>query len=386
MMKMYRASTLFGLGILGVGILLGSGCQSLKGNKQAKLQEVPKVQVSTLSPKIAWRNKAPHHVGQFSKLMASFDQGKLFVADKKGQIMAIDSQSGKVVWKVKTDYSFSAGPSVSGNQIFIGTLDAQLVSLNKQNGTLLWTAKVPSEVLSSPKGNQDLVLVHTIDGKLSAYEAKTGQKKWVHERQAPSLTLRAHSTPALVNDLALIGFANGQLVALNKKNGVLEWEQEVTQSKGRTELHRMVDISSDVLIDDDLVYVVTYQGNVSAYQINSGTKVWQKNVSAYQNMTTDDQALYITDKDYALWALDKKTGLTLWKQEALKGRKITGPAVNQAHVFVADPGGVVHWVNKHNGVLQGNLALGGGFYFPPITGSKMTMVQSKDGTLTALTF
>ena len=47
---------------------------------------------------------------QFVNLVPYVYNGQLFVADRKGRVMALDAETGKENWEVKTDTAISGGP------------------------------------------------------------------------------------------------------------------------------------------------------------------------------------------------------------------------------------------------------------------------------------
>ena len=81
--------------------------------------------------------------------------------------------------------------------------------------------------------------------------------------------MRGTSTPAIDSGLVVAGFDAGRLAALELRTGKLVWEAVVATSRGRSELERMVDIDSDPLIYDGVIYVASFQGQLAAVQMDS---------------------------------------------------------------------------------------------------------------------
>ncbi len=63
--------------------------------------------------------------------------------------------------------------------------------------------------------------------------------------------------------------------------------QDVTSPSGRTDIQRMVDISADPVVKDDLVYVVCYHGNLAAFTIKTGQLVWERKISSYAGIAVE---------------------------------------------------------------------------------------------------
>ncbi|HAD08015.1 MAG TPA: outer membrane protein assembly factor BamB, partial [Porticoccaceae bacterium] len=71
------------------------------------------------------------------------------------------------------------------------------------------------------------------------------------------------ATPVVVGNMAILGLANGELVALNLLSGELLWETKFTTGEGKTELERIVDVNTPVVVGD-IIYASSYQGKVGA--------------------------------------------------------------------------------------------------------------------------
>ncbi len=370
-------------------VLQLSGCSNssirnpFKGRPQVALGPLPPMTDSEAMT-VVWQEKATKGSAHFNKIRPEVSSSMIYQASFNGTVTAMNKQSGKKIWKVETDLPISSGPSRYGDFLFVGTKDARVVALHASNGLQAWQAPVTSEVLSPPQSNGHVVLVSSIDGQLTALDHKNGQKMWSYERSVPALTLRGGSAPVLLEDQALAGFANGKLVALDLKNGSLAWERTISVPRGRSELHRLVDIHSTPVVKGQDVYVATYQGNVVAIDLSSGQVKWERQLSSYRDLEVDDNALYLTDKEHQLWALDRKSGVTLWKQAALERRFITGPAQMADFLMVGDQGGYVHWLRKSNGELVGRQSVGKKILQTPVSTGDMVYVTSNNGQLTAL--
>lgn len=288
---------------------------------------------------------------QHRQLSVAVSGDRVYAASAKGELIALKQDSGEVIWTRPMPAHVSSGPMLDGDTLYVGTGDAQLAAVDANTGTLMWQTALSSEVLANPAVNDDKVFVHTIDGRVTAYNKRSGEKIWVDTRDVPPLTLRGTSAPLVVGSRVLVGFANGKLAAFDAETGKTLWESVVAVPSGRTDLQRMVDIDGLLRADGDELYVVTYQGRLAAVSLDNGRFVWTRDMSAYTGVAMDKQQLYLTDADGHVWAIDRKTGATLWRQDSLEGRDVTGPAVLGNTVVVADGAGLLHWLSTEDGAI-----------------------------------
>lgn len=285
----------------------------------------------------------------FIKLVPAILNDQIYIADTRGNVAALDSATGKTIWRKDLDEPITGGPGADTNLTMVGTSQGDVISLSSETGDELWRAKVSSEILSAPREADDVVVVRTIDGKIFALDAITGERLWVYDRTVPALTLRGTSTPVITNGLIIAGFDGGRVAALELKTGKLIWERRVAISSGRSELERMVDVDAQPLILGDIIYVTTFQANVTALSLESGQILWQRDISSHAELGADTSNLYVTDDKGHVWAIDRFSGASVWKQEKLQARQVTGPVVMGNKVIVGDLEGYLHWLNKETG-------------------------------------
>lgn len=324
---------------------------------------------------------------QYLKLVPVYSRNRIYVADSDGEIEAIDAKSGKTLWSHDTDVKITGSPGTADNMVLVGTGEAHLISLSADTGEELWRSRVSSEVLSSPVISDNIVIVRTIDGKVFGLNEDDGKRLWVYDRTVPVLTLRGTSAPVIAKGYVIAGFDEGRLAAIELHTGKLVWETRIALGSGRSELERMVDIDAEPVIVDDVIYVATYQGRMAALSLDSGRILWTRDISSYAGICVDDSAVYITDDSSVIWALDRFTGNSIWKQEKLQARAATGPDIVGDMVVVGDLEGYLHWLDKKSGDIVGRIRMSKNMIIaPPISAEGKLFAYASDGTLGAFSY
>jgi outer membrane protein assembly factor BamB len=333
-----------------------------------------------------------HNVGKgtdelFIKLVPAILDDKLFIADTRGNISAFYTETGKNIWQKDSDLAVTGGPGADENLVMVGTSEGEVVSFSTETGEEIWRSTVSSEILSSPRESDGVTVVRTIDGKIFALDANTGERLWIYDRTVPALTLRGTSTPIIANGLIIAGFDGGRVTALELKTGKLIWESKVAVSRGRSEIERMVDIDAQPLIFDNVIYISTFQANVSAISLENGQILWQRDISSYTELGADNNNLYVTDETGNVWALDRFSGASIWKQEKLTHRQVTGPAVLGEMIVVGDLEGYLHWMDKKTGEFAARKQIDSDpILTKPIVSNDILFAYSSGGTLSAYSY
>lgn len=375
-------------------LLLLSGCGAREymhktfGGTDNSDPPTPLVEIETLSEIIElWsKNTGKGSSKHFLKLTPAHINGKVFVADIYGNLEGIDATSGKTLWKSDADLTITGGPGASEKLTLIGSDEGDVLAYTSETGELIWQAKVSSEILSAPIEAYDIVVVRTIDGKIFGLNASDGSHLWIYDRTVPTLTLRGTSNPVITGDIVIAGFDGGRLAAIELHTGKLIWETSISLASGRSQLERMVDIDSDPIIIGNDIYVATFQGRLASVTLESGRISWTRDISSYAGLTSDGQNIYITDDQSHVWALDRASGNSIWKQENLFARMVTAPATIGDLVVVGDLEGYLHWMDKSSGQFVARTRVSNSpIIAPPVAVEDIVYAYSSDGTLAAYT-
>lgn len=320
------------------------------------------------------------------KLVPYVDKGRVYAASRNGEVRALDAESGRPLWSRDTELEISGGPGAGEGLVLVGTSNGEVLALDENDGSEKWRARVSSEILSVPKASYGVVVVHTIDGKLFGLDAASGKQKWLYDRTIPVLTLHGSSSPVIADRRVICGFASGKLAMLDLGTGDLLWEVSVSAPSGRSELERMVDIDGDPLVLDDVVYVVTYQGEMAAVSLETGIVLWRRQLSSYAGMGADYLYLYVSDDTDHVLAVDPGNGAALWKNKKLQYRKLTAPVLLGGYVVVADFEGYLHLLSREDGKLLGRLRVAkSAITTPPIVVADVAYIYAEGGEMVAVT-
>ena len=374
-----------------VAALVLAGCTTLAGFLGDDEDGPAPAELASFEPatnvKTLWsRRAASGDDDQHLELRAALAGGQVFAAGHDGDVAAFDPFSGERLWETDTGISLSGGPGAGFGLVVVGSSGGDVVALSSADGSVEWRARLTSEVLSAPAVGEGIVAVRTVDGKLFVLDSETGDQSWVYGRTVPVLTLRGTGGPVIAGDIVVAGFDSGHLAAFSIADGQLLWESRVATPSGQTELERLADLDADPVVADGVVYAVTFQGRVAAFDLRTGGPLWQRDLSSHAGMGIGRELLYVTDEQSHVWALDRRTGESLWRQNGLARRQLTRPVELGDYVVVADFEGYVHWLGVDDGRFAARTRAGGrAVLAPPVANQTAVYVLGGGGTLTSLT-
>ena len=279
------------------------------------------------------------------------DNGVVFAASHKGEVLATALDTGRRVWVKNLKIPLSAGPSAGAGLVVVGSSKGAVVAMDGATGRELWRARLNSELLSSPAISDEDVVIRSVDGRLHCLDAHTGKELWSVEQQVPRLSLRGTATPIIAKEVAISGFDNGKVMAVSLHSGDTVWDTALASPHGRTELDRLVDIDSAVHTAGDNVFATGFQGRTAMLALDSGQIWWAHDMSSYKGLAVDADNLYVTQSDGIVVALRQRDGSELWRNQKLKLRRLSTPVLTSTAVVIADFQGYVHWLDKNTGEL-----------------------------------
>ena len=369
---------LIALGLIALGL---SACSS-DGEEINLPAELTGIE-NPLAPKVRWQaSVGDGSEGYRLSLTPVVQDEAVIVVDRNGVLSFNDLASGEQSQEIETGLGISTGLVAHADLLIAGTTEGEVVALNSKSGEPVWRTRVSSEVLALSRVADGLIIAQCGDGQLHALAVEGGERRWGYQVSVPTLTLRGTSTPLIAEDTVYAGFSNGKVSALNLSDGKIRWVKALATPRGRSELERMVDIDASPIIDAGELFTVTYQGNLTALLGRSGDVLWQRELSSYVGMALAGQVLYVVDDGDNIWAVDRNSGASLWKQEALHGRTLTRPVVDGNYLLVGDFEGYLHWLDREQGRIAGRVRVDEeGLQSPVLVNGKRLFVYGQSGQL-----
>ncbi len=334
--------------------VLAAGCSS-KSTKELPPAELPKFTEEVHLEKQWSRSVGDGQGKEWNQLELAAEGSMLYAADVNGLVMAMNRETGKVLWKQELDLPVSGGVGAGYGLVLLGTLKGEVIALDSSSGEEKWRARVGGEVLSAPASNGNVVVVQTQDDRLIGLDAYDGRQLWRYDSTPAVLTLRGTGSPVVTNRLAVAGLSSGKVIAVDVERGIPVWEQRVAVPKGRSELERIVDIDGGLLLSGGTLYVVTYQGQLAALDLQSGRPLWQRQASSYVGVAAGFGNIYLSQASGSVEGIDERSTSALWSNDALARRQLSSPAVFSSNVAVGDLEGYLHLLSQVDGRFVGRV-------------------------------
>lgn len=371
--------------------LLAGGCQTVTSTYDSLFGARPTQKPAELvlirpvvSPKILWQGS----VGSADKTVffPAVAGNVVYATGAAGQITGFDTATGRQATRIEAGQRISGGVGAGDGLVLVGTPKGEVLVFDR-GGKPLWKAQLSGEALAPPRVADGVVVARAGDGRIFGLNAADGKRKWLYERATPALSVRTHAAVVIHRGAVFAGFPGGRLVAIALANGNVIWESVVALPRGTTELERVADITSPPIVDDHQACAVAFQGRVACFDVLRGASFWARDMSSIAGMATDGRNYYVTDDKNAVAALDQTNGASIWKQDKLFGRGVSGPLAFGRYVVVGDFEGYVHFLSREDGSFAARIATDGSAIIAPPAALDLTsfVVQTRNGGIFAIT-
>ena len=325
------------------------------------------------------------HEGLGIALHPTTDGETVYAASFNGNVLAVNANNGRKIWKQSFDFSFTAGPTYKDGILVLGTNNGELINIDSMTGEILWTTTVSSEILAPVAIKDDQIFVRSVDGNLTAVLSDNGSLVWTANHRVPRLSLRGTTSPEIFANAVLSGFDDGKVSAYDLVDGSLLWETMLTPPGGRTEIEKINDIDAPMTIVGNELYVGSYQGALAALALESGDIIWLTEASIYTGMAVDENAVFVSESDGSVMALSRFTGREIWKKDNLLNRYPSAPVIIGESIIIGDLEGYLHWLDKESGETQQRISIGSDkISSVPLVMEDTIIVQTDGGNLVSV--
>jgi outer membrane protein assembly factor BamB len=331
--------------------------------------------LESLQPKISGRLAWNSSLGRVDfPLVPAVRDGVFYVANSRGEVKALDAQTGAMRWAAQTGEDLAAGVGSDGRFTAVVTRSNQVVTFD--NGRELWRKRVPASVVTPPFVAGERVFVMGVDRAVHAFDALNGRRLWSLARPGDALTLAQAGVLAAHKNTLLVG-QGARLAGVDPLRGTVQWEVPLATPRGSNEVERLADLVGPVARLAERFCVRAFQSAVGCANAERGAVLWSRNAGGINAIASSADTVFGADASDRITAWRAASGDVLWTNEKLLYRGLSGAQAIGASVVFGDSEGYLHFLSGANGELQLRLPTDG----KAILGTPMI----SDGTLLVVT-
>ncbi|MCP5363823.1 MAG: PQQ-binding-like beta-propeller repeat protein [Hyphomicrobiales bacterium] len=248
--------------------------------------------------------------------------GRVFTMDTEHEVRAFDVETGRVLWDVDLaddvddDDTVPGGLAFAEGRVYVTTGFAKIIALEAETGEKRWDRSVDAPIHGPPAVYRGRVFAIDINNALYAFDALDGAELWpAHQAIAESAGLLGSASPAVADDIVTAPFSSGDLVALRTNSGRVIWTDTLASTRRTDELSSLTHIRGRPVIDQGLVYAVSYAGVIAAINVRTGERVWEREVGGLYGPWLVGNVLYLLTGDQRVVCMSRSNGSIYWVSE-----------------------------------------------------------------------
>lgn len=307
---------------------------------------------------IIWEKKLSGEIENNYTFLNMFKFGEnIYVPSNNKKIHIVSSELGNLNESIDVELDIFSGIVADENLIYFGSKQDTVTAVESSSKNVLWQRVMSSEVMSISRVENELIYVTTNDSKVTAIDTNTGKFIWINSQIPAALSIRGSSTPIIEDDKVYIGFEDGRIVSYNATNGDIIWQVQLPSTRIETVIDRLNDIDGSMVLDNGVLYAISYQGSIAAIDSYNGQLLWTQEASSINGLASNNNSIFYIDNDGIMKSVDKYTGRQEWEQSQFFKRLIGSPVFFNDFIIANDIENYLHIFDIETGLASGRIKL-----------------------------
>lgn len=341
-------------------------------------------------------------------------EGRIFFLSAKQRVVALDMATGNIVWSFSahdTDQGVSkdalgGGLTLDDKALYVTCARGDVMALNAMSGKLLWRKqsgtpfRSPVQVDHRVESGEKLLYTTTIHHEIEGLQVHSGDVIWTHT--APSVMARCLTMmiPAVTEHSLIMAESGGHVIKINKHTGDVLWSHMVSSQDAFSKKATAGSLAAAVVVSDNTAYVTTLLKQTLALDLTQGQKKWVIPVGSVAPPLRVGDAVYIVGDDHVLTRVEANTGHFVWRKDLRQcisakdaeedndeKEQWLRPIVVDETLYVLSRDGRLIALNMHTGHFYGTLLdLCEACAVPPVVVEDKLLIVTCEGRLRVYRF
>lgn len=322
----------------------------------------------------------------------------IFTLDTEAVLSAFNTEDGSKRWSVSVadeteeDEVISGGIAVADGFVYVTAGYDELLSVDAAKGEIKWRIKLTAPSRAAPTVIGNRVFVTTMANSILALDVADGKVQWEYAGLSQGTGLIGAASPAATTDMVVPAFSSGEIYALRTANGSVAWTDNLANALKLGGLGNLSDIRGLPVIDENIVYAISYGGKFAAIDLNTGARVWQKEISSAKTPWIAGNRAFVISTDGQIIGIDKEKGTVLWVSQLARYKNKedktgpiiwNGPIMGGGRLMAFSSDGRVAEIDPEKGGLIREWNNGEDMRISPLIAGGTLYILGEDGSLNA---
>lgn len=325
--------------------------------------------------------------------------GKLIAIGTDAVVRAFDATNGARLWSAnfsetieKKSTLFGGGVSSDGVNIYATNGIGDVVALNSADGAVLWKSRPAGPLRGSPTLSNGNLYVMTQDNQIYALNARTGASEWNEAGAIGESGIFGVASPAASDGTVVAGYSSGELSAYRYENGRSLWSDTLSRTRMSLSVSELSDVDAAPVIDRGKVYALGQGGRMAAYDLDQGRRIWELNIAGIATPVVAGEWVFVLTDDSRMLCVSRSSGKIRWiaqlpefANEKKKKGEITwrGPILAGDRLVASNSEGEVWSIEPEEGVAFKIQEVKAPISVAPIVANNTLYILDDSGTISA---
>lgn len=290
-----------------------------------------------------------------------FGNGKVFCFDAGGLVYAFDAKTGKQIWRKTTtlkgkDGQIGGAISYGDGKVIVTSSFAEAFAFDENNGEILWRVKLPAcckgDGITIANGK---VYMLCDNSSLQVVDIHNGKFLWSHSGMTMDTTYIGSAGVIVQDDVVYLAYPSGEVFSL-LGNGSVLWSAMLAKFSFINAGESFSHPRACPVIKGNLIYFTSANQQLTAFDTNSGTVVWRKDLGGLETPLVSGNSLFIQSSPSELVCLNKDNGKVRWTRKLKLGDNAVtewfGPIQSGEDLLVLASNGVLLRISALNGSIN----------------------------------
>ncbi len=323
--------------------------------------------------------------------------GLVYVMDAAGYISAHDAAHiGTVKWKSDgvseedAPDSFGGGLAYDNGTLYAVSGRGHVVAINAQTGQMLWRKAFQLPFRSPPRVSDGKLFATTLDNQLYVLQTTTGEVLWTHRGISETADIMHFASPALMEEKLILPYSSGEVYALSMADGQEVWHDGVINNQAVQSVSAFVGIGGDPIVDGDVIFATSSSGQTAVLHGKTGQHVWERPFGSLNTPWLSGDYLYVLTSDNTVICVVKYNGKIRWATRLAsyadeKDKKDPiiwhGPVMVDGTIIVTGSDGQLTRMDAGDGTVLGTQSITDDIYRSPVVAGGRLYLVRQNATL-----
>ena len=220
-------------------------------------------------------------------------------------------QLKRVTWWLRTPEQLTTPPGSFGSWVTLGFRDGTIKKVEALTGKVVWSVNLDSFSEREFLLAGTTLYVITAAQVVYALDFQTGKTLWLFDAGFPErLAIRAGVKPILNDGKIIFGISSGEILAVNAQTGKLLWRYNPEYTEAR--FH---DVVGELVMRNNKLLITRYDGLVASLEMSgtARTAAWKNRLPGLTTSTFRNGRLYVGSINGDVYAFDGDSGREVWR-------------------------------------------------------------------------